>query len=80
MRYILLVAVPKMLLIGTATNKWVFSEYSFSNFDPQWANYRRQADILFFKFFDFMASFNVQTNKKERIFQFSKKKSKIFDF
>jgi hypothetical protein len=40
-----------------------------------WANHRKQADIGFFKIFDFMidmASFNVQTNKKERIFQFSK--------
>jgi hypothetical protein len=27
-----------------------------------------------------MASFNVQTNKKERIFQFSKKSPKNFDF
>jgi hypothetical protein len=37
----------------------------------QWANVRRQADIGFFKNFDFMidiASFNVQTNKKEYTF------------
>jgi hypothetical protein len=34
---------------------------------PQWFNYRRHADIGFFKNFDFMVdmgSFNIQTNKK----------------
>jgi hypothetical protein len=49
----------------------------------QWANYSRQADIGFFKFFDFMihmASFNVQTNKKERIFQFSERNVQKFGF
>jgi hypothetical protein len=49
----------------------------------QWANYRRHADIGFFKNFDFMidmTSFNVQTNKKERIFQFSKRNVQKFWF
>jgi hypothetical protein len=49
----------------------------------QWANYRRQADIGFFKIFDFMidmASFNVQTNKKERFFQFSERNVQKFGF
>jgi hypothetical protein len=42
----------------------------------QWANYRGQADIGFFKIFNFMAdmaSYNIQTNNKIIIFQFSKK-------
>jgi tetratricopeptide (TPR) repeat protein len=47
-----------------------------------WANYRRQADIGFFKKFDFMidmALFNVQTNKKKEFSNFRKKMSKNFD-
>jgi hypothetical protein len=47
----------------------------------QWANYRGQADIGFFKIFDFMvdmASFNIQTNNKITIFQFSKKNVQKF--
>jgi hypothetical protein len=41
----------------------------------QWANYRGQADIRFFKNFDFMvdmALFNIQANNKIIIFPFSK--------
>jgi hypothetical protein len=44
--------------------------------NSQWAKYRGQADIGFFKNFDFMvdmASFNIQTNNKIIIFPFSKK-------
>jgi hypothetical protein len=44
---------------------------------PQWFNYRRHADIGFFKNFDFMVdmgSFNIQTNKKNKHFPIFKKK------
>jgi hypothetical protein len=50
---------------------------------PQWANYRGQADIGFFKIFDFMvdmALFNIQTNNKIIIFPFSKKNVQKFWF
>jgi hypothetical protein len=49
----------------------------------QWANYRGQADIGFFKNFVFMvdmASFNIQTNNKIIIFPFSKKNVQRFWF
>jgi hypothetical protein len=49
--------------------------------DAQWANYRGQADIGLFKIFDFMvdmASFNIKTNNKIIIFQFSKKNVQKF--
>jgi hypothetical protein len=49
----------------------------------QWFNYRRHADIGFFKIFDFMVdmgSFNILTNKKYEFSNFRKEMSKNLDF
>jgi hypothetical protein len=53
-----------------------FTEVALELSTTQWANYRGQADIGFFKIFDFMvdmALFNIQTNKKKKKIPFSKK-------